>query len=163
MSEFGTQKRDQELEPTRQPEQEQEQEHAHEQFPRDLNLTLADDLRRWATNPNTPQPPNMRAYYRLAAMILLRLQDGDEPDCNMCAELRLFFNREQWDNPVRALEVALTTTATIDYVSRAVGDMSRTVGDMVSRYWNVASEGQDISTLDGNVRYSFALVASGIL
>ena len=130
----------------------------------DENTRLAAQLRRWATNPETPQPPNMRAYYRLAAIILNKLRDGDAESCNMCEELRLFFSREQWDNPARAMQVALTTTtATTDYVSRTVGDMSRTVGDMVCNFWSVASEGQDISNLDGNVRYSFALVASGIL
>jgi len=109
------------------------------------NNILSAVLHYWVVkHPELEQPPNMVAYYRLGALILNEILGANDPV--KFENLKQVFTSVQWVNTDDATLAAL--------------DEASAIGEMVHRFWPDASNGLDISILTGDVRFSFALVAS---
>lgn len=96
--------------------------------------------------PDLEQHQNMVVYYRLGAFILKKILGVKASDPIIFQNLKLLFTSVQWVIPDDAKSAAL--------------DEGSAIGEMVHLFWPDASNGLDISTLSGDVRFSFALVAS---
>lgn len=112
------------------------------------NKILSAVLNAWLFElPKLEQPPNMVAYYCLAVLIIKEIMALQNTEPIIFQNLKLLFTSVQWVNADDAQSAAL--------------DEGSAIGEMVHRFWPVvSSNGLDIAILTGDVRYSFALVAS---
>lgn len=111
------------------------------------NMVLSSVLIAWVVkHPELEQPPNMVAYYRLGALILNEILKIKDTNPIKFENQKQLFTSVPWVNTNDAKLAAL--------------DEASVIGEMVHRFWPDASNGLDISILNGDVRFSFALVAS---
>lgn len=119
------------------------QQHPHP----NVNNILSAVMHAWVVkHPDLEQPPNMVAYYCLGALILNEILETKDSDPVRFENQKQLFTSVLWVNCNDAKLAAL--------------DEASAIGEMVHRFWPDASKGLDISILNGDVRFSFALVAS---
>ena len=104
-------------------------------------------LNVWIDVSNLQQPLEVRTFYRLTAEMLNEVLIAKYEDSGKFNILKQLFTSRQW--------------ISIDDAKSTALDKTSDIGKMVQLFWLIASNGQkNIASLTGDVRFSFATVAS---